>query len=127
VHTPLVIKAFKSRNVLKNQMAQTTAQKSSMLCAGMQAHAVVLGLPAKVCAGRAAARVDHEGGVQGPSAPRVVHMMHSQLIKAGPPTKAEGLTTIMVPGHLAVSVALPVVTMCSNLATLTALVMSAAG
>ncbi len=48
-----------------------------MLCAGMQAHAVVLGLPAKVCAGRAAARVDHEGGVQGPSAPRVVHMMHS--------------------------------------------------
>lgn len=89
-----------------------------MLCSGMQAHAVVLGLPAKVCAGRAAARVDHEGGVQGPSAPRVVHMMHSQLIKAGPPTKAEGLTSIMVPGHLAIPVALPAVTVHSNLAAL---------
>ncbi len=106
-------------------MAQTTAQSASMLCDGMQAHAVVLGLPAKVCAGRAAARVDHEGGVQGPSAPRVVHMMHSQLTKAGPPTKAEGLTSIMVPGHLALSVALPAVAMCSNLASLTAFVMSA--
>lgn len=61
-----------------------------------QAHAVVLGLPAKVCASRAAARVDHEGGVQGPTAPRVVQMMHSQLTKAGPPSKAEGLASIMV-------------------------------
>ncbi len=89
-----------------------------MLCAGMQAHAVVLGLPAKVCAGRAAARVDHEGGVQGPSAPRVVHMMHSQLMKAGPPTKAEGLTSILVPACLAISLALPAVTMHPNLAAL---------
>ena len=96
---------------------------SKVKCAGMQAHAVVLGLPAKVCAGRAAARVDHEGGVQGPSAPRVVHMMHSQLIKAGPPTKAEGLTSIMVPGHLAIPIALPAVVVYSNLA---ALVISAA-
>lgn len=61
-----------------------------------QAHAVVLGLPAKLCASRAAARVDHEGGVQGPTAPRVVQMMHSQLTKAGPPSKAEGLASIMV-------------------------------
>lgn len=79
---------------------QDAQQRSDFikLAAGLQseAHAVVLGLPAKVCAGRAAARVDHEGGVQGPSAPRIVHMRHSQLVKAGPPTKAEGLTSIMV-------------------------------
>lgn len=62
----------------------------------VQAHAVVLGLPVKVCASRAAARVDHEGGVQGPTAPQVVQMMHSQFVRAGPPTKAEGLTSLMV-------------------------------
>ena len=62
----------------------------------VQAHAVVLGLPAKVCAGRAAKRVGHEGGVQGPSAPRVVHMMHSEFVKAGPPTRTEGFISIMV-------------------------------
>ena len=62
----------------------------------VQAHAVVLGLPAKVCCGRAAARRGHEGGVEGPTALRVVQMMHSQLVKAGPPTRAEGLTSIMV-------------------------------
>ena len=57
---------------------------------------VVLALPAKLCAARAAGRVDHEGGVQGPSAIRVTQMMHSQMTKAGPPTKAEGLASIMV-------------------------------
>ena len=62
----------------------------------VQAHAVVLGLPAKVCAGRAANRVGHEGGVQGASAPRVVHMMHRQFVKAGPPTRTEGFASIMV-------------------------------
>lgn len=62
----------------------------------MQAHAVVLGLPAKVCAGRAANRVGHEGGVQGASAPRVVHMMHRQFVKAGPPTRTEGFVSVMV-------------------------------
>ncbi|KAL3162367.1 hypothetical protein ABBQ32_010048 [Trebouxia sp. C0010 RCD-2024] len=59
------------------------------------AHAVVLGLPAKVCADRAANRVGHEGGVQGAEAPRVVHMMNRLFVKAGPPTTAEGLTSIM--------------------------------
>lgn len=56
----------------------------------------MLGLPVKLCAGRAAHRKGHEGGVEGPSAPRVVQMMHAQLAKAGPPSKAEGLTSIMV-------------------------------
>lgn len=62
----------------------------------MQAHAVVLGLPVKVCVGRAARRVGHEGGLEGAAAPRVVHMMHSEFVKAGPPTKMEGLASIMV-------------------------------
>ena len=62
----------------------------------MQAHAVVLGLPAKVCAGRAANRVGHEGGVEGASAPRVVYMMHRLFVKAGPPTRTEGFASIMV-------------------------------
>ncbi|DBA69531.1 TPA: hypothetical protein ACH3X2_012731 [Trebouxia sp. C0005] len=91
---------FCARLVAKGNTTWDAQQRSDFikLAAGLhcEAHAVVLGLPAKVCAGRAAARVDHEGGVQGPSAPRVVHMMHSQLIKAGPPTKAEGLSSIMV-------------------------------
>ena len=62
----------------------------------LQVHAVVLGLPAKVCAGRAANRVGHEGGVEGTAAPRVVHMMHRLFVKAGPPTRSEGFTSIMV-------------------------------
>lgn len=56
----------------------------------------MLGLPAKVCAGRAANRVGHEGEVEGAAAPRVVHMMHRQFVKAGPPTSAEGFASIMV-------------------------------
>ncbi|DBB01055.1 TPA: hypothetical protein ACH3X1_000955 [Trebouxia sp. C0004] len=87
-------------NCIVDRCHQDAQQRSDFirLAAGLhcEAHAIVLGLPAKVCAGRTAARMDHEGGVQGPSAPRVVHMMHRQLIKAGPPTKAEGLTSIMV-------------------------------
>ena len=62
----------------------------------MQVHAVVLGLPAKLCAGRAANRVGHEGGVEGAAAPRVVHMMHRLFVKAGPPTTTEGFASIMV-------------------------------
>ena len=51
--------------------------------AGCRCHCVVLALPPKLCAARAAARVDHEGGVQGKGAPRVVNMMQSQMNKAG--------------------------------------------
>ena len=58
----------------------------------MQVHLVLL-------ASRAAARVQHEGGVQGPSAFRVSQMMHSQMSKAGPPSKSEGLASIMVSLH----------------------------
>ena len=61
-----------------------------------QAHIVVLALPAKVCAARAAARVGHEGGVQGPSAFRVTQTVHCAMAKAGPPIAAEGLASIMV-------------------------------
>lgn len=62
----------------------------------MQAHAVALGLPVKVCVGRAARRVGHEGGLEGAAAPRVVHMMQREFDKAGPPTRTEGLASIMV-------------------------------
>lgn len=63
----------------------------------VQAHAVVFELPAAVCAERAAKRIDHEGGVHGPSAKQVVYRMASQISKAGLPIAAsEGLASIMV-------------------------------
>ena len=80
----------------KKTPAGAGACDSSLLIGWLQAHAVVLGLPARVCAERAASRVGHEGGVQGAAAPRVVHMMHRQFVKAGPPSTAEGLASIMV-------------------------------
>ena len=63
----------------------------------MQAHAVVLQLPAAVCAARAAQRVDHEGGLEGPSAKSVVYRMASQITSAGlPNATTEGLSSVMV-------------------------------
>lgn len=62
----------------------------------MQAHAVVLDLPAKLCANRATNRVDHEGGLDGPKAKQAVYRMGSQLAKAGPPQASEGLSSVMV-------------------------------
>ena len=62
----------------------------------MQAHAVVLDLPAKLCANRATNRVDHEGGLTGPKAKQAVYRMGSQLAKAGPPQASEGLSSVMV-------------------------------
>jgi hypothetical protein len=50
---------------------------------GLRAHAIVLRLPVKLCTARAAQRTDHEGGVQGRGAARVVGQMHSQFVKAG--------------------------------------------
>ena len=56
----------------------------------------MLSLPAALCADRAAARVDHEGGLDGPSAKSVVHRMCNQLAKAGLPQISEGLASVMV-------------------------------
>ena len=63
----------------------------------LQAHALVLQLPAALCAGRAAERVDHEGGLQGASAKSVVYRVASQMRSAGlPDAAAEGLSSVMV-------------------------------
>lgn len=62
----------------------------------VQTHALVLDLPAKLCAERAAARVDHEGGLDGPGAKSAVYRLKSQLDKAGRPEASEGLTSVMV-------------------------------
>lgn len=62
----------------------------------MQAHAIVLDLPTQLCANRAAARVDHEGGLDGPGAKSAVYRLGSQLVKAGRPQTSEGLSSVMV-------------------------------
>lgn len=59
-------------------------------------HALVFQLPVDVCVARASQRLDHEGGVEGPGASRVVKMMHGQIIKAGVPRLSEGLASVMV-------------------------------
>ncbi|CAG9462910.1 unnamed protein product [Pedinophyceae sp. YPF-701] len=60
---------------------------------GVEVHAIVLGLPLAVCRERVAARMDHEGGVQGDSAARLCSVPHSKL-KADPPQLAEGLDSV---------------------------------
>jgi len=61
-----------------------------------QVHAVILDLPAQLCANRAAGRVDHEGGLDGPGAKSAVYRLATQLAKAGRPQASEGLSSIMV-------------------------------
>ena len=68
-----------------------------MHCPGLsQAHAVVLKLPKELCAARAEARKDHEGGVEGPRAKPLVFQMVARADKAGLPSLAEGLASVMV-------------------------------
>lgn len=62
----------------------------------MQAHAVMLDLPANICAQQAAGRVDHEGGLQGPQALRMSNTMSAKLRREGPPSKAEGFKSVIV-------------------------------
>jgi hypothetical protein len=50
---------------------------------GAACHVLVLALPAALCRQRAAGRSQHEGGVQGPGAVRVVGMMQGMFDKAG--------------------------------------------
>lgn len=38
----------------------------------------------------------HEGRVEGPSAKKIVGIMNAELQKAGMPSKAEGLASVMV-------------------------------
>ena len=58
-------------------------------------HCVFFNLPVKECGVRAAQRQGHEGGVQGPGAYRIVGMMQKELTNGGPPTMAEGFSSIM--------------------------------
>ena len=76
------------------QFCSTTSKmKSVWRFAWMQVHCVVLQLPAKLCVARAAARVDHEGGVKPEQAAAVVGRMLAQL---QPPSVSEGFSSIMV-------------------------------
>lgn len=61
----------------------------------MQVHALWLNLPASTCAARVVARVDHEGGLEGPEARTASLRMH-KMAAASPPRRAEGLATIRV-------------------------------
>ena len=62
---------------------------------------MVLDMPAALCAEQAVARVQHEGGVEGEEAARISHSVASRLRKEGPPTKAEGLCSVLVSFPLA--------------------------
>lgn len=62
----------------------------------LQVHAIVLDLPAKVCARQAMGREQHEGGVQGAEAERISYSVVSRLHKEGLPAKAEGFSSITV-------------------------------
>ena len=57
---------------------------------------MVLDLPVELCAAQAMGRRDHEGGLQGPEARRVVLNMTGKLRKEGYPTKSEGLRSVIV-------------------------------
>ncbi|KAK9793191.1 hypothetical protein WJX73_010586 [Symbiochloris irregularis] len=63
---------------------------------GCQVHAVVLRLPNKLCAQRAADRIGHEGNVEGEEAKKVVGMMSRPFAKSGVPGRQEGFASIIV-------------------------------
>ena len=57
----------------------------------VNAHALVLDLPVKVCIHRAFERTSHEGGLQGKVAPAAIHRMAKSIEK---PSEAEGFSSI---------------------------------
>lgn len=71
------------RSVIIDRCNQTPSQRSTFVQLakdlGAEVHIVALMLPLKLVLARATARTDHEGGVQGPGAARVVHMMNKEL------------------------------------------------
>ena len=63
----------------------------------MQAHALVLNLPAAICAAQASGRSGHEGGVEGPGAQQVSFSVCARLKREGPPSaRAEGFQSVIV-------------------------------
>lgn len=69
---------------------------SQVLIGLFQVHAVVLNLPLKMCQKQAMERFDHEGGLSGNEAHRVVGQMNGVFRKAGLPQKKEGFASIVV-------------------------------
>ncbi|KAL4430393.1 hypothetical protein ABPG77_002199 [Micractinium sp. CCAP 211/92] len=63
---------------------------------GAQAHCLVLKLPRKLCMDRAAARTDHEGGLQGKAVYPAVSRMYSDLVESGDPHPREGFTSVLI-------------------------------
>ena len=61
-----------------------------------QAHVLVLKLPVKLCVDRVAARVNHEGGLEGGEGASVVYRMHGAIGRAGLPSASEGFASITV-------------------------------
>jgi hypothetical protein len=54
----------------------------------------VLRLPEALCIERAMGRVNHEGGVEGPSAPAIVRRMNAAIVRAGLPATLEGIASV---------------------------------
>ena len=70
-------------SVIIDRCNQSPAQRSTFIqlarSLNVEVHIVALMLPLKLVLGRATARTNHEGGVQGPGAARVVHLMNKEL------------------------------------------------
>ncbi|KAL4419776.1 hypothetical protein ABPG75_006874 [Micractinium tetrahymenae] len=63
---------------------------------GAQVHCLLLKLPKKLCMDRAAARPDHEGGLQGKAVYPAVNRMWTDLTEAGDPHPREGFASVLV-------------------------------
>jgi len=63
---------------------------------GVPVHCVSIEIPADVAAKRAVERTTHEGGVQGDGAAVVSKRVSGTMRKAGPPSRAEGLTSVRI-------------------------------
>ena len=80
----------------------------------MQAHALVLNLPAAMCAAQASGRSGHEGGVEGPGAQQVSFSVCARLKREGPPSaRAEGFQSVIVRTIPAVSLQPAACIMCT--------------
>ena len=90
----------RARVVVIDRTNLTPDQRYDFIALGKQKHVkgvvgIVFDVPAKVCAQRAAARVGHEGGVQGRGAYPVVHSAAKTFQAAGMPELSEGFTYIL--------------------------------
>ena len=56
----------------------------------------MLKLPEALCVERAMRRVNHEGGVEGASAPAIVRRMYANIVRAGLPSASESISSVSV-------------------------------